>query len=444
MKKMCAIVVGKLVLFIGKLLGRGSTLPGNIALKIDKNLLYKLKMPKTVIAVTGSSGKGSTTKLIAEGYRRLGYSVVHNSSGANLTDGILTTLLAKSSLTGKLKKDVAVIEMDERYAKFVFPAIKPNYVVVTNITRDQPPRQGNVDIVYNEIFKALSPNMHLILNADDPYLQKFALNSKFKTTYYGISKNKYTYKKSSFENLNMVYCPKCNNKLNYNFYHFENIGDYYCPKCDFTHPNCAFEVSHIDYENNNITINNENIVNIPLNMLFAVYNTLSAFTTMCVAGLEKNNVSKVFNEIIHTNNNFNCFPENDRLIYTLNNKNENSTTFNQSLLFIDRDKNPKTIVVGWKEISRRYNYNDLSWLYDINFELLLKHKIEKIVCVGPQQYDIATRIKLANIDPKKIICCGNLEHATNYIKNNTKQNVYAILNFDYVEPFNNYMKGENK
>ena len=92
------------------------------------------------------------------------------------------------------------------------------------------------------------------------------------------------------------------------------------------------------------------------------------------------------------------------LYYTLNNKNENSTTFNQSLLFMERDKQPKTIIIGWKEISRRYKFNDLSWLYDINFELLKKHDVEKVVCVGLERFDIATRIKLAGIDSKKIIC----------------------------------------
>lgn len=443
MNKVFAIIIGKVLVVVGNLLGRGSVFAGSIALKIDENLLYKLKLPKTVIAVTGSSGKGSTTKLIAQVYKKLGYSVVHNSSGSNLRAGILTSLLEFSSLTGKIKKDVAVIEMDERWAKFVFPAIKPNYVVITNITRDQPPRQGNVDLVYEEIKKALTKDMHLILNADDPYLQKFSLEGKYKITYYGIDKNKYSYKKSKFENLNLVYCPKCNSKLNYNFYHFENIGDYSCANCGLTHPKNDFSVNSIDYENSNILINKENSIKIPLNMLFAVYNTLAAYTTLCICGLDKTDVNKVLNEIIDASNNFICFQENNRLIYTLNNKNENSTTFNQSLLFIERDKNPKTIIIGWKEISRRYNYNDLSWLYDINFELLQKHNIEKIVCVGVQQYDIATRIKLAGIDPKKIVCFKDLEEATNYLKSSTKENIYAIFNFDYVEPFNSYMKGEN-
>ncbi len=148
MKKVCAIAMGKILIFLGKIVKRGSVLPGNIATKIDKNILHKFKMPKTVIAVTGSSGKGSITNMLATTYRKMGYTVCHNSSGSNLNLGILTTLIENSSLSGKIKSDVVIVEVDERYTKYVFPAIKPQTVVITNITRDQPPRQGNFDMVF--------------------------------------------------------------------------------------------------------------------------------------------------------------------------------------------------------------------------------------------------------------------------------------------------------
>ena len=162
--KLFAIIFGNLTILLGKLLKRGSSLPGDIALKIDKNLLKKFKLPSQIIAVTGSSGKGSTSSVIAHIYRRMGYKVVHNASGANLTPGITTMLLENCSLSGKVKGDVLIFEMDERFAKFVFPVVKPTHIVVTNITRDQPPRQGHVDLVYAEIKKALPENCHLIFS----------------------------------------------------------------------------------------------------------------------------------------------------------------------------------------------------------------------------------------------------------------------------------------
>ena len=37
--KILSILTAKLLIFIGKILGRGSVLPGSVALKIDKNIL---------------------------------------------------------------------------------------------------------------------------------------------------------------------------------------------------------------------------------------------------------------------------------------------------------------------------------------------------------------------------------------------------------------------
>ena len=233
--KILAIICAKFVILLGKIVKRGSSMPGKIALKIDKNLLKKFKTPSTVIAVTGSSGKGSTSSMLAHVYRKMGYKVVHNASGANLKPGITTMLLENCNLNGKVKGDVIIYEVDERFAKFIFPDLTPQYVVVTNITRDQPPRQGNFDLVYEEIKKALPDGTHLILNGDDPYLLKFNLNGEYKTTYYTLDETKNSYKDSKFKNLNIIYCPKCNTKLKYDYYHFETLGKFRCPNCDFTH-----------------------------------------------------------------------------------------------------------------------------------------------------------------------------------------------------------------
>ena len=84
MLKFIAIVTSKILIKIGKMVGKGSCLPGDIALKIDKNILNKLKISGKIIAVTGSSGKGSTSTVVAKTLSNLGYSVVHNYKGSNL------------------------------------------------------------------------------------------------------------------------------------------------------------------------------------------------------------------------------------------------------------------------------------------------------------------------------------------------------------------------
>lgn len=432
---MISILVGKIFIFFGKIFKRGSSLPGVIILKINKNIFKYFKLPKIVIAVTGSSGKGSTSSMINEILKQNGYSVAYNSSGSNLIYGILTLLIDNSKLNGKIDKDILVLEVDERFTKYVFKEIKPNYVVITNITRDQPPRQGNTDIVSAAIKAGLRDDIHLILNGDDPILRQFV--NKNKVTYYGIAKNKYSTKTSKFQSLNNTYCPKCHSKLEYNYYHFEDSGDYYCSNCDFKRPEIDFLVEKINYNKSTIQINGTT-VNIPYNILFTINNVAAAFSTCKLIGLDDNDIAKSISNIYKNEKIFNIYSYKNRLVTVLNNKNENSSTFNQSLLYLSRFNDKKVIIIGWKEISRRYEFDDLSWLYDIDFELLKNDEIEKIICVGINRYDIATRIKYAGFE-KKIVICDNLLEATNYIKDKTKGNIYAVVNFDYVKPFNEFM-----
>jgi len=437
--KTIIILITKFITFLGNILNRGTTLPGKIALKLDKNILGKLKLPENIIVVTGSSGKGSTTKTITEVLRNLNCTVVYNDNGGNIINGICTHLIKNCTLSGKIKSDYIVLEADERYCKILFKYVTPKYLIITNVTRDQPPRQGHFDIVFNDIIKELSPKTKLVLNADDPYLQK--LNGDI--TYYGINKNNFSYTEEKFSVLNYIYCPHCNTKLNYNYYHFENIGNYYCPNCEFKRPNPKIEITDIDYKNNTLTLNKEFKISTNTKILYSIYNILAAATLLNELGIKLENICTNISKLKQNKKLYEQITNNNQNYYILNNKCENATTFNQSLLFVDKQTEKMTIVIGWMEISRRYPYNDLSWLYDVEFEILKNKDIEKIICVGPQRYDLSVRIKNAGINKNKIVELENPIVACNYIKSEIKENVYAILNFDYVKPFVENLGGQN-
>ena len=57
-----AILLCKLGHAIGKLVGKGSSLPGKLALKVCPDILRRVQLPPQVIAVTGSNGKTSTVE----------------------------------------------------------------------------------------------------------------------------------------------------------------------------------------------------------------------------------------------------------------------------------------------------------------------------------------------------------------------------------------------
>ena len=59
------IIVNKILTYICKLFKKnGTQFPGSISYNMNQRVLEKIKYPKYVIGVTGSSGKGTTTSFI--------------------------------------------------------------------------------------------------------------------------------------------------------------------------------------------------------------------------------------------------------------------------------------------------------------------------------------------------------------------------------------------
>ena len=119
-------------------------MPGRIALKIYPELLSLLAKDVRTVAVTGTNGKTTSSRMIEQAFLEQGKSYFANRSGANLISGITTEFVINSSLSGKCRKEYAVIECDEAAARKVFSQLKPQVIVVTNLFRDQLDRYGEV------------------------------------------------------------------------------------------------------------------------------------------------------------------------------------------------------------------------------------------------------------------------------------------------------------
>ena len=122
-----ALVVGKAVTFLLRLLGRkGTYLSGKIALKLCPGFIAKVKKPAKVLAVTGTNGKTTVNNLISDALEASGRRVLSNRYGSNIAAGVASALIEGSTLFGKPKYDVAVLECDERSARLIFPGLKPD------------------------------------------------------------------------------------------------------------------------------------------------------------------------------------------------------------------------------------------------------------------------------------------------------------------------------
>ncbi len=424
------ILVNKFLTFLCKLFKKnGTQFPGSISYNMNQKVLEKIKYPKYVIGVTGSSGKGTTTQLIYHILTDAGFHVVYNASGNNGIRGVTTLILNHCTIFGRFKGDVLLLELDEKHLHLAFGKNKMTHLVLTNITRDQPARNGSPDLIYDAIFQALDGSTTLILNADDPGLMKATLNYPGKIITYGINKTKDSTSKKEEFSLDHIYCPNCHKKLIYSYYHYGSIGSYYCPNCDFKRGTPDYVGSAVHLKERYLLVN-ETRISLNQDFLFTAYASVAAFALCHTLGISEQKIQYALNIDPIDSKRGHTLSIDDRPVMMLESKNENALSYYQSLKYIINQDGKKVVVLGFDNVSRRYKYNDLSWLWDVEFELLKDESIEKILLIGRFKWDVYVRLKYASIPKNKILLVDDLHNLIPIIKRKTHGNIYTMVCFD--------------
>ena len=148
LRRMLAVWAAKIVERISvKIFHRqGVTWAGKIALRIYPSILKDLasQVKKDIFIVCGTNGKTTTNNMLCAAIEAEGYRVVCNHTGSNMLNGVVAAFALAAGINGRLNADYACIEIDEASTRRVFPHFKPNYMVLTNLFRDQLDRYGEV------------------------------------------------------------------------------------------------------------------------------------------------------------------------------------------------------------------------------------------------------------------------------------------------------------
>ena len=428
MRLFFAIVVCKLLRLAGRLVGKGSSLPGKYALKICPDALGRVKLPEYRIAVTGSNGKTSTVEMIAAVLRRSGRTVVYNEEGSNQIEGAATLILCNSSLGGRMRGDVLLLETDERYARLSFRWFHPTHFVITNLYRDQLTRNGHPEWVYDAIAPAIHPDTTLVLNADDPLVSCFARDHE-KVKWFGLEKCSI----STAEHRGMYHdgarCPVCGGKMGYDYYHYEHIGAYACPDCGHCRQTPDFAVTDLDLTAGRLTIDGETEISLAFRSIYNVYNILAAWSACSLAGVEKGLMASVINNYILKNGRMVQFTLGRRQGTLLTSKHENSVAYDTNLAYIRAAGEPCAVLVIVDAISRKYFTGETSWLWDIDFDLLNCGAVRQVVLCGKYVNDLALRFDFTDIPPEKIACFDTVAQAAEALGESGEERLYAVTCF---------------
>jgi lipid II isoglutaminyl synthase (glutamine-hydrolysing) len=174
MQRFIGTAVGKSVKHITRLRrGSGQALPGLIVERLFPRYFARMleQLPEGVVIITGTNGKTTTTKMVVELLQANGKRVLTNPTGSNLTRGINSMLIHQATLDGRLPFDIAVLELDEAYARRFALEVKPRWVLALNVTRDQLDRFGEVDTAASMIADTMREALEgIVTNANDPRL----------------------------------------------------------------------------------------------------------------------------------------------------------------------------------------------------------------------------------------------------------------------------------
>jgi len=183
-----SIIAGKAVSKATKLKGTGgSALPGYVVEKMEPNFIKNVlsKLPYGVIAISGTNGKTTTTKIVTEILEKQGLRVFTNKSGSNFIRGVISAILESISITGKFDYDIAVLELDEAHAVKFCEVVPVDYAMFMNVQRDQLDRFGETDFTASLLEKVAGYVKNTaVLNREDPRISKFKAN---KVEYFGLS-----------------------------------------------------------------------------------------------------------------------------------------------------------------------------------------------------------------------------------------------------------------
>ncbi len=373
-----AVSVAKSVTFTVRSLrlGAASVLPGSIARRIEPHLLQLLsqQVKSGVILIAGTNGKTTTSLLLKEILSRKGYRVAHNSTGANLENGLVTALMESSSFLGKLDVDYAILEVDENIIPKVLTPIQPRIILCLNLFRDQLDRYGEVDTIskrWTKVISTLPPETVVIPNADDPTLCYLGQQLSQKVSFFGLTEPGH-YLEAIPHAVDSIYCPRCGHSLDYKGVYLSHLGDFTCPSCGFS--------------KSQPTLNSQEWEQILVGV-YNKYNTLAAATAAKELGIDENTIRATIPTFQAAFGRAEELKIDGKQVRILLSKNPVGT--NETIRVVTQSQDSTTLLVLNDRVQ---DGEDVSWIWDVDTEKLVERG-GTLVVSGDRVYDMALRLR---------------------------------------------------
>jgi UDP-N-acetylmuramyl tripeptide synthase len=342
---------------------------GLVALALDKSVLRQLGDGRRTVVVTGTNGKSTTTRMTASALGTLG-PVATNAEGANMDAGLV------AALAGAREAGLAALEVDEMHVPHVADAVDPAVIVLLNLSRDQLDRVGEINHIERTLRGGLArhPSSVVVANCDDVLMTSAAYDAPHVV---------WVAAGGGWAN-DSVSCPRSGEII------VREGSDWYSTGTDFKRPS-----PHWWFDDTNIY--GPDGLSLPMTLALpgavnrgnatqavAAAVTLGADPAAAVAA-----VSRV-DEVAGRYSTLQLGAHTVRMLLA-----KNPAGWQEALSMVDTDAGSVVISVN----GQVPDGEDLSWLWDVNFEHFVKHSQAKlVVAAGERGTDLAVRLGYAGVE----------------------------------------------
>jgi UDP-N-acetylmuramyl tripeptide synthase len=388
--------------------GAGMTIPGKLLSKLDPGAIDRLaaRLPAGTAAVSATNGKTTTAAMAAE-ILRPRFRLAHNRSGANLVSGVASTLLAAENA------ELGLFEVDEAALPEVLRRICPRAVCLGNLFRDQLDRYGELELVaerWREAVRRLPGETELLVNGDDPPLGALA-DAHEHSVVFGLDDPRLA-RPSLQHAADSKYCVRCGHPYDYAAAYVGHLGDYHCPNCGHARPPLdvvgrSVELHGLERaEFDLVTPEGTRRVVLALPGLYNVYNALGAATLARALGASLDEIAAGLSRFVAAFGRFERIPVGSKRLLLLLIKNPAGA--NEAVRTLVDGGAPRVVVIALNDAIA--DGRDVSWIWDVDFELLLAC-LDTLVATGERAAELALRYKSAGLDDCRIVVDPELARA---------------------------------
>jgi lipid II isoglutaminyl synthase (glutamine-hydrolysing) len=387
--------------------GGGTTLPGKVLWKVDPGAVDALsaRLREGAIVFSATNGKTTTVAMAAEILGQ-GRRLAWNRAGANLLSGIASALVAAR------RADLGLFEVDEGALPEAVARTRPRVVALGNLFRDQLDRYGELELVaerWRAAVAALPVETALVVNADDPVVADLA-DGRDRALRFGLDDPRQARPRLPHA-ADSKYCLRCGAPYEFAAAYVGHLGAYRCPSCGHHRPELDLAVRDIELRGLaasrfRLALDGHEVrVELALPGLYNVYNAAAAAALATAAGASLADVRDGLERFSAAFGRFERIPSGGKSIVLLLIKNPAGA--NEVVRTLETGVPPVLVIALNDAIA---DGQDVSWIWDVDFEPLLEH-VGLIIASGTRAAELGLRMTYGGLPAERLEVMPSLEGA---------------------------------